>query len=330
MDDVTFAPGCAGVNASDPTLLAQAVAAASRADATVLVLGLDRSIEDEGRDRQSIALPAPQLELAQAVLDAAGGEKKKPAVLVLVAGGSMDLAALKTDARLPAIVFAGYPGQSGGQAIAEVLFGAVSPSGRLSQTFYPAEFTNVVEEADMRMRPDPASQYPGRTYRFYADADASAGGPEPEPVVYPFGHGLSYASFRLRAVECSNGNGNGRGAVEVEGPTGGRVLLTTAGLDAPEEPVLARACVHVLSLGPVTSRYSLLGFLSPPGAGEGGRPLKTLRAFGGATLAPGDAVIAEMAFTEADFSLADAEGQWGLVSGNWTLAMEDVKIAIAV
>ena len=316
---MTYAPGCPGVNASDPALLAAAAAAAARADATLLVLGLDRSIEDEGRDRRSIALPAPQLELAQAVLDAAG-DNGKPIVLVLIAGGGVDLSPLQADARLPAILFAGYPGQSGGQAIAEVVFGAVSPSGRLTQTFYPAGFTSQAPEADMRMRPDPAAGFPGRTYRFYD-------GPAP---VYPFGHGLSYAATRLRPAPCAEADE----AVDVEDEDGrvlkGRVRLVTMGLDAPDAPVLARACVQVASLGPVTSRHVLLGFLSPPGAGEGGRPLKTLRAFGGVTLSPGDVVVAEMAFTEADFSLADAEGAWALVKGNWTMSMEGVEVAIEV
>ena len=320
---MTFAPGCPGVNASDPALHAEAVAAAARADATILVLGLDRSIEDEGRDRRSITLPAPQLALAQAVLDAAAA-RRAPVVLVLIAGGGVDLSALQADPRLPAILFAGYPGQSGGQAIAEVVFGAVSPSGRLTQTFYPAAFTEQALEADMRMRPDPATDYPGRTYRFYA-------GPEP---VYPFGHGLSYAATRLRAVPCAEADAE---AAEGEDEDGegrrvlkGRVRLVTVGLDAPDAPVLARACVQVASLGPVTGRHVLLGFLSPPGAGEGGRPLNTLRAFGGVTLAPGDVVVAEMAFTEVDFSLADAEGAWAVVKGNWTMRMEGVEAVIEV
>lgn len=307
-------------------------AAYTQADtaAVVLVLGIDKSIEDEGLDRRSLALPAPQLELAGAVLDAVANTPQQAAapptvVLVLIAGGAVDLSPFKHDARVAAILFAGYPGQAGGKAIAEVLFGAVSPSGRLSQTFYPPGFTSVIEEADMRMRPDPESGYTGRTYRFYT-------GPAP---VYEFGHGLSYAGLVAIPDTCAKSSGSSSEEGEGKEEGAGQVLrLTTAHIDDdPGQPIIARVCVQVMSVNMVTetARHVLLAFLSPPGAGgEEGRPLKTLRAFGSVTLKRNELVSVEMAFTEADFSLADAEGHVRLVKGKWTLSIEDVQIAIDV
>lgn len=100
-----LAVGC-GLNESRGEDMAKAVEAAQVADVTVLVLGMDRSIEDETRDRVDIYLPGPQEELAQAILK----EAKGPVILVLIAGGALDISNLLQDSRVPAVLFAGYPG----------------------------------------------------------------------------------------------------------------------------------------------------------------------------------------------------------------------------
>lgn len=83
-----------------------------------------------------------------------------------------------------ALVWCGYPGQSGGTAIFDILEGVVAPAGRLVTTQYPAEFTNQVSMTDMHIRPSATN--PGRTYRWYT----YTGTP-----VYEFGHGLHYTNF---------------------------------------------------------------------------------------------------------------------------------------
>lgn len=104
--------GC-GINSTLPgDQMTAAEAAARAADVIVLVLGLDLSIENEGLDRTSIVLPAPQVELAGRVLEAAE-EGGKRVVVVLIAGGAMDVGFLKEDGRVAAMVFAGYPGKKG-------------------------------------------------------------------------------------------------------------------------------------------------------------------------------------------------------------------------
>ncbi|KAJ4722056.1 Beta-D-xylosidase [Melia azedarach] len=173
--------GCSDVACNSNRLFGAAEAAARQADATILVMGLDQSLEAEFRDRTGLLLPGHQQELVSRVARASRG----PTVLVLMCGGPVDVSFAKNDPRISAILWVGYPGQAGGAAIADVLFGTANPGGKLPMTWYPQDYLAKVPMTDMAMRADPARGYPGRTYRFYKG-----------PVVFPFGHGLSYASFR--------------------------------------------------------------------------------------------------------------------------------------
>ena len=121
-----------------------------------------------GGDRVDIGLPATQDKLLRA-LHATG----KPVVVVLTTGSA--LAVEWAQRNVPAILVAWYPGQQGGTALADVLFGATNPSGRLPVTFYKS-VDQLPPFADYAMK--------GRTYRYF----------EGEPL-YPFGHGLSYTRF---------------------------------------------------------------------------------------------------------------------------------------
>ncbi|MBA0841330.1 hypothetical protein Goarm_003826 [Gossypium armourianum] len=166
-------------DADTNNLLGAAEVAAHEADATVLVMGLDQSIEAEFRDRVGLLLPGRQQELVSRVARASRG----PTVLVLMSGGPIDVSFAKNDPRVSAIIWAGYPGQAGGTAIADVLFGTTNPGGKLPMTWYPQDYVAKVPMTNMGMRS--SRGYPGRTYRFYKG-----------PVVFPFGHGLSYTSFK--------------------------------------------------------------------------------------------------------------------------------------
>ncbi len=162
----------------NPEMQQQAVDAAAEADAVVLVLGLSQRLEGEempikvdgfaGGDRTHLELPKTQQELMKAVQKAG-----KPVVLVLLNGSALSINWANDN--LPAIVSAGYPGQEGGHAVADVLFGDYNPSGRLPVTYYKSvDQLPPFEEYDMK----------NRTYRYFDD----------EPL-YPFGYGLSYTSF---------------------------------------------------------------------------------------------------------------------------------------
>jgi beta-glucosidase len=164
----------------------EAVNIARQADAVVMILGLSSRLEGEemnvrepgflGGDRKAITLPARQQRLLEAV--AATG---KPVVLVLLSGSA--LAVNWANEHVPAIVQAWYPGEEGGTAIAEALFGDYNPGGRLPVTFYKS-VDQLPAFDDYRMD--------GRTYRFFKG----------EPL-YPFGYGLSYTRFRYSGFNVS-------------------------------------------------------------------------------------------------------------------------------
>jgi len=161
-----------------------AVAAAKKSDAVILVLGLSPRLEGEemkvpvegfsGGDRISLDIPRAQEDLMEAV--AAVG---KPTVLVFLNGSAVSVNWAAQ--HIPAIVEAWYPGQAGGAAIADVLFGDYNPSGRLPITFYKSA-------ADLPPFDDYSMK--GRTYRFFTG----------QPL-YPFGHGLSYTTFAYRNLK---------------------------------------------------------------------------------------------------------------------------------
>jgi beta-glucosidase len=179
---------------SDSALQAAALDVAAEADAVVLVLGITPRMEGEemrlhidgfdGGDRTKLALPAPQEQLLERIV-ALG----KPTVLVLLNGSA--LAVNWANDHVPAILEAWYPGQAGGTAIAETLFGDNDPGGRLPVTFYRS-VSDLPPFDDYDMA--------GRTYRFFGGVP-----------LYPFGYGLSYTAFaysNLRTNADSVGGGD--------------------------------------------------------------------------------------------------------------------------
>ena len=156
----------------------EAIKAAKEADATILVLGLSQRLEGEemsikingflGGDRTNLNLPGAQEKLLDAVV-ATG----KPVIVVLMNGGAVSVN--NAQEKAAAILLAGYPGQQGGNAVADVLFGDYNPAGRLPVTYYKSiDQIPAFENYDMT----------GKTYRYFTQ----------EPL-YPFGYGLSYTSF---------------------------------------------------------------------------------------------------------------------------------------
>lgn len=161
---------------------AEAISAAERADVVVVCLGLDANIEGEqgdvsnefgSGDKKDLNLPGQQQELLEAVYKVG-----KPVILVLLSGSA--LAINWADEHIPAIIQAWYPGAEGGKAIASLIFGEYSPSGRLPVTFY----RTTEELPDFR---DYSME--NRTYRYMKNE-----------ALYPFGYGLSYTKFEYSNI----------------------------------------------------------------------------------------------------------------------------------
>ncbi|HPT79166.1 MAG TPA: glycoside hydrolase family 3 C-terminal domain-containing protein [Candidatus Atribacteria bacterium] len=176
---------------------AEALAVAERSDVVVMCLGLDANIEGEegdvgneyaSGDKPHLNLPGLQQELLEAV-----HKTGKPIVLVLLSGSA--LAVTWADENVPAIIQGWYPGAQGGRAIASILFGECSPSGRLPVTFY----RSTDELPDFR-----DYSMVNRTYRYMQ-----------QEALYPFGYGLSYTKFEYSNLSLDKSTINAGDSLEV-------------------------------------------------------------------------------------------------------------------
>lgn len=159
---------------------------AAEADANIVVMGLTRHIEgEEGEsisspysgDRLDYNIPKNQMDYLKKIK----GDHGKPVIVIITGGCPMNLSEVHDIA--DAVLFAWYPGEEGGNAAADILFGHVSPSGRLPVTF-PKSLDQLPAYEDYSMK--------GRTYRYMTR----------EPM-YPFGYGLSYAKFMYSGLKLS-------------------------------------------------------------------------------------------------------------------------------
>ncbi len=182
----------ASITFDEGTDIAAAVAKAKEADVAILGLGEDQSTSGEGHDRTNLDLPGNQEALLEAV--AATG---KPVVLVLENGRPLTIGWAKD--HIPAILEAWYPGEFGGKAIAETLFGLNNPGGHLTITF-PENVGQI---------PDFYNFDPSRSHR-YVDNDGKP--------LFPFGFGLSYTTFRFDhlSVQAPAAGSGGDVAVKVD------------------------------------------------------------------------------------------------------------------
>ena len=272
---VVYAEGCKEIG-DDRSGFSSALAAARGASQVVLVIGEDCQWSGEAASRSDIHIPGVQSELLEK-LAAAG---KKVAVVVLN-GRPLDLSAESETAG--AILEAWYPGTMGGYAVADVLFGDVNPSGKLSVTF-PRTLGQV-----------PIYHYAkntGRPYRYTGAKYESRYLDVPNEPLYAFGYGLSYTTFKYSPITLSADNFSGSGNLEA------RITVTNTGTCDGIETVQ----MYIRDLvGSVT------------------RPVKQLKGFTKIALRPGES--REICFTidRCTLSFYRADMTWGPESGGFKI-----------
>ncbi|WP_433478726.1 glycoside hydrolase family 3 C-terminal domain-containing protein [Spirillospora sp. CA-142024] len=283
--EVVFAPGFAiETQAADPALVDEAVRAAAAADVAIVFLGLPPSYESEGYDREHMDLPADQVALLRAVAAA------NPRVVVVLSNGSAVTVSDWED-EAQAVLEGWLLGQAGGAAIADLLLGVASPSGKLAETI------------PMRFQDNPTvGNFPGENgvvrygeglligYRWY-DAHGLQ-------VSYPFGHGLSYTSFAYSGFETE----------VLEDGASPRVLVRLTVENTGE--VAGAEIVQLYVTDPQASVY---------------RPEQELRAFARVALEPGQAKTVALELGSRAFAYWDTgrghtgRGAWVVEGGEFGL-----------
>ena len=187
LSGAVYAPGCDDRGETTQTMLLEAAEAARGAAAAVVFAGLPGRFESEGFDRADMKMPEGHLRMIEAVVEA-----NPNTVVVLLCGCAVECPWAD---KVKAILYMGLPGQAGGEAIADLLYGRAEPGGRLAES-WPFTYGDV-----------PSSEIYGKTkdalyeegiyvgYRFYEKAGV--------PVRWPFGFGLSYTSFAYSDLTLS-------------------------------------------------------------------------------------------------------------------------------
>ena len=271
-----FAPGFTlDDEAQDPALTEQAVTAAQQADVVLLFLGLPAAYESEGFDRTTLDIPAKQVEVLEAVAAA------NPNVAVVLSNGSV--VSLPWQGRAKAILETWLLGQAGGAALADVIFGDETPSGKLAQT--------IIDDVN----DDPsAMNWPGEEgrvdygegvfvgYRYYDTFR--------KQVTYPFGYGLSYATFDVHDATVAK--------------TG---------------PRTAEVTVTVTNTSDVAGAETVQVYVAPPKA-KVARPVHELKGFAKVSLEPGESKNVTIALDDRAFAYwSERFDDWHVEGGTYTV-----------
>lgn len=275
---VTYAPGYRLDGREPADLAEEAVEVARRADVAVVFAGLGEEQESEGFDRDSLDLPAGQIDLIRRIATTA-----HRTVVVLSHGGVVSLEGWHDD--VDAILDAFVLGQGGGRAIARLLTGEATPSGRLAETI------------PLRLEDHPSwLNFPGEKghvrygegvlvgYRYFSTSGA--------PVRYPFGHGLSYTTFEASLT-----------SVEITGDDSAVATVSVRNTGA-------RAGAEVVQLYIATD------------AGDVRRPARELRAFAKVALAPGETAEVRLELDRRAFAYWDIDNNdWTVAPGDYIVQL---------
>ena len=285
--DVTFAKGCE-VTAENPQLLDEAVRVAKAAEIVILVLGETSDMNGEAASRTDIRLPRAQRKLAEAIV-AIG----TPIVLITLSGRPLELS--REAAQIPAILHGWALGSEGGHALAEVVFGAAAPVGKLTMGFprHVGQLPMTYREKPTGRPFDPDVHYSSK----YLDC--------PNDALFPFGHGLTY------------------GALEISPPRVSPIEML------PGDSVRISVEIHNPNIQPITETLQL--YLRDPVASVS-RPRKELRSYQRITLEPGESrkiafeiTDTDLAFPGKDFQSVVEPGEFIAMVGTSSAEVQGIR-----
>jgi len=257
-------------------------ALAAKSDAVIICVGFDPSTESEGFDR-TFALPGGQDELIRQLASV-----NKNVIVVLTAGGSVDV--MQWIDSVPALVHAWYPGQEGGTALAQILFGDYSPSGKLPASFERRWEDNPTYKSYYPVDDEKGVKYSEGIFVGYRGYDKSGVKP-----LFPFGYGLSYTAFTYKNLSVSPGQGN------LDQPV-------TVSFDVTNNGKRAGAEVAEVYVGEAHAKVP--------------RPVKELKGFARAHLKPGETRHISVILDRRAFSYYDMDRKdWSADPGKFEIVV---------
>lgn len=269
-----FCQGCNEDGSTDDTLLSQAVQVVKDCNQAVVLAGLPDFYESEGFDRESMALPEGHTKMIQAVAKA-----NPNIVVVLMAGAAVTMPWLS---EVKAVLHMHLPGQAGGQAAADLLYGRVNPSGKLTET-YPLSYEDV-PSSDYYEEGREQAQYREGIYvgyRYYDKAGIE--------VCFPFGHGLSYTTFSY------------------------------SNLQVEQSQDCVQVSVTIMNTGKLAGGEVVQLYVGNPQGGVH-RPHKELKGFHKVYLEAGEAKVVSFALDNRSFSYYDVKQRsWQVQRGSYSL-----------
>jgi len=280
-----------GIAAATKTLGKGTKALVEKADAVVLCMGFDATSESEGGDR-TFRLPGGQDSYIQQI-----ARVNKNVIVVLTAGGSVDMT--KWIDNVPALIHAWYPGQEGGTALAQILFGDISPSGKLPASFERNWEDSAAFDSYYPKKGDKHVEYKEGVFVGYRHFDRSAVKP-----LFPFGFGLSYTKFQYSDLVVTPGT-----ARDTSAPISISFKITNVGLREGAE---------------IAELYVGDAHASVP------RPVKELKGFAKVNLRPGESRQVLLKLDRRAFSFFDVNrhdwiaepGEFAILVGSSSAKME--------
>ncbi|KAE8367275.1 putative exo-1,4-beta-xylosidase xlnD [Aspergillus caelatus] len=304
---VTYAIGTNTTTDPTPHSQSDALTTAQEADIIIFAGGIDNTLETETQDRANITWPSNQLSLITKLADL-----NKPLIVLQMGAGQVDSSALKANKNVNALIWGGYPGQSGGLALRDIITGERAPAARLVTTQYPADYAEVFPAIDMGLRPNGSN--PGQTYMWYTGTP-----------VYEFGHGLFYTTFSVSAAAAAaagGGNKNRTSSFNIEDV----LARPHPGYKLVEQMPLFNFTVDVTNTGDRVSDYTAMAFINTTTAGPAPYPNKWLVGFDRlSAVEPGSSKTMVIPVTVDSLARTDELGNRVLYPGRYEVALNNER-----